>query len=357
MGSSIGPANSQRSGTLGGVVTLEGGEVFGLSTWRLVATDELNTRESQRNRAVRTSLTCQVANETESKALEPHNERLQQRPQTMLIPATTDHENFIKTLEVRVQVFTRASLKEAEAGEENLSLSLQLEAQALLSRIKTTDRALGTVAADSGYRTALAPPASLPGAPLPASKALTEFPLDWSLTLLTPHKTPHNRLPPTTPHSPRLQPHQLSNTWTSPSPQRHCIPVAKYGRSSGWTVGAINSASTHINPRNDCDMSTEFAFETRGPGCYSIVADAKSCHRMVEKGDEGSIALHDGEGTWVGMIIGVTGAGCGVMVPIEVVFADIEKVTGKRVVAPKWIGMSTSRGWSEELAADEDRDG
>lgn len=56
-----------------------------------------------------------------------------------------------------------------------------------------------------------------------------------------------------------------------------------------------------------------------------------------EFGDNGSIVVHDGSGTQLGLLFGVTSTGQGMFVPMNLVFGDIERITGKDVVKPSYI--------------------
>jgi hypothetical protein len=54
----------------------------------------------------------------------------------------------------------------------------------------------------------------------------------------------------------------------------------------------------------------------------------------VGKGDSGSIVLHAPSGDWLGLIFGETRTKTALFTPIDLVFRDIEKVTGHKVVEP-----------------------
>lgn len=63
-----------------------------------------------------------------------------------------------------------------------------------------------------------------------------------------------------------------------------------------------------------------------------------ACHAhsgaAVDKGDPGSIALHAPSGVWLDLLVGETRAKAALPTPIDLVFRDIEKLTGHKAVEP-----------------------
>lgn len=50
----------------------------------------------------------------------------------------------------------------------------------------------------------------------------------------------------------------------------------------------------------------------------------------------------DTKGTWVGILLGATVDGHGLMIPIDLVIRDIEHVTGQKVIEPTFEPESLS---------------
>jgi hypothetical protein len=168
--------------------------------------------------------------------------------------------------------------------------------------------------------------------------------LDWALIHIVQPKTrdQENRLPQVPPPrlpGTQLQPYIACDKWSTFNVERgEVVRVAKYGRTSGWTFGEINSACALINPELDKDISDEYGFTMKAPRrAFSVVSrDVK--REFVYKGDSGSVLVHDGSGTWLGLLFGNTEEGDGYFIPMDVLLRDIKDVTGAGVKGPFRVG-------------------
>jgi hypothetical protein len=66
--------------------------------------------------------------------------------------------------------------------------------------------------------------------------------------------------------------------------------------------------------------------------CYSIIKRGE--RNFVHPGDSGSIIVHDESGAWLGLLLGESSAGSGLMIPMAVVFNDIKKVPDIQWLSP-----------------------
>lgn len=70
--------------------------------------------------------------------------------------------------------------------------------------------------------------------------------------------------------------------------------------------------------------------------CYSVTSSNPVGAVFLAAGDSGSIVVHDPSGAWLGLLFGASDPESGMMLPIDLVLADIEHVTGLKVVEPKF---------------------
>lgn len=206
--------------------------------------------------------------------------------------------------------------------------------------------------AGSGTRAALhdeygtLPVASLTKDKMPNKQYL--FPLDWALITIDDSRKMVNELPETSikPQGAKTKmvQRQLCDSWMSLNQgklniRRYEVEVAKHGRTTEWTFGIVSSCLTKINPKEDKaweTMAEVYGFTDKNVGnCYSVISRGKG--KFVIKGDSGSIIVHDPSGVWLGLLFGESATGTGLMLPMDLVFNDIKKVTGFTVVKPKFV--------------------
>jgi hypothetical protein len=219
-----------------------------------------------------------------------------------------------------------------------------------LNKAKQSSRDFGNLFASSGPRISERPEfLQEPGSAQPKGKgasANVNFLLNWALLETTPSRSVANKLPKTGMKThgatTRLVEGQLCNTWTPLNSgkthmKRDEVEVAKHGRTTGYTFGTINCALTKINP--ECDSIWEklgklYHLSNSKVGvCYSIAKRGKN--EFVGSGDSGSVVVHDGTGTWLGLLFGESATGSGLMLPMHLIVKDIENVTGLVVIEPK----------------------
>ncbi|KAI5301643.1 hypothetical protein KEM56_001505 [Ascosphaera pollenicola] len=175
--------------------------------------------------------------------------------------------------------------------------------------IESFDRRAGHLYASSGYRV----------------RGESRCPLDWSLTKLLEARNMKNGL------EGRAVPGAMTltnmNTWRKLDFRGRT--VAKFGRSSHWTQGTINSVESVFSGR-------EFPYDGMFT-CWPVVPETDT---FAQPGDAGSLVLDAADrshtqGTWLGLLMGSdTVNGIGYVTPIYAVFADIEKTTGCTIAEP-----------------------
>jgi hypothetical protein len=113
------------------------------------------------------------------------------------------------------------------------------------------------------------------------------------------------------------------------------IPVARFGRTTGFTLGFITSSPVLLN------LPDTYGFTGLQPGrCFGGTGTSRDGHRFMARGDEGSIAIHEPSGAQIGLCFGST-CGRGLLVPLHVVFDDVFRTTGYKVVEPTYIRKFT----------------
>lgn len=121
------------------------------------------------------------------------------------------------------------------------------------------------------------------------------------------------------------------------------IKVIKYGQTTSFTYGTLNE-TVEINPElldwehfGSYDLTsfrTILAYQIwmeAGPKVSSTFANGDA---FLAPGDAGCVIQHEKTGRWLGLGIGCTVEGQGLMTPIDLVLKDIQKVTGQEVVEP-----------------------
>jgi hypothetical protein len=289
-----------------------------------------------------------VVSKTINKALDFGNKTMVDAPQIMQSPATSDHHDYLGALQNEIE-----NLRNQAADGDTLSKIRHKETDQEYKTCERFERGVGHVYAGSGRRTTEANKrASDPdtGRAKEKKKALQPvfvFPLDWALIRIddTSVRDVTNRLPDV--RVPRNSKTKLTSLklclhWSNFNVNKEVVPVAKFGRTSGWTFGTINSCMMVINPEIDAEISAVYGFTKKNPATCFGVTNAQHRFPFVEPGDSGSILVHDPSGTQLGLIFGVTEGGEGIFIPMDLVHQDIRRVTGKDVVEPSFVGKLTS---------------
>lgn len=282
----------------------------------------------------------------ESPALQPGNSKLQGANHRFTSPSNQDNTAYI---EERVR-YEHQWVSQVNAGVASAQQQLT-STRAELSTARTTNRNFGTLLASSGLRTVksekLASDPSTGKLAPPTGKTQFRFMLDWALLDMLPSRSVINALP--------MRPHDSSNTGTYPklmsgqqctrwttmnNPKAHIlrdeVNVGKFGRTTAWTFGFLNAIPTIINPESEGGQF-KFMAETYG----LTVKDSGYCLSMIGHngaavgvGDSGSIVMHSPSGDWLGLLFGETRTKAALITPIDLVFRDIESITGLTVVEP-----------------------
>ncbi|KAI4672599.1 uncharacterized protein J4E78_001100 [Alternaria triticimaculans] len=341
MGSSLGISGDDRGcSTLGGSVTLSGGIRCGITSWHGVRDVRLdNGNNSLSTNKIQIDPYAVVSNTT-NKALGINNKTLAKVPQPMVSPATLDHHGYLEMLQEQITLYyTYAANGDVECKR------LHKKKDEEYKRCESFDRRIGHVYAGSGRRTidankyAADLDTDRSKDKMKASQPALVFPLDWALIRMdnTKKRDVTNRLPDVYSTKTKLVPKQRCRKWSTFNVNKEEVHVAKYGRTSCWTAGTINACMIIINPDADDEISGAYGFGAKNVGaCFGVVSRDER-KDFAESGDNGSIVLHEGSGTQLGLLFGVTGTGQGMFLPMDVVFEDIKRITGKKVVEPSYV--------------------
>ncbi|KAH6644204.1 hypothetical protein C7974DRAFT_16474 [Boeremia exigua] len=329
MGSSIGQqALEMHSGTAGGMVKLSDGTTCALTNHHVVRNDSLDkllTKSSGEHPFLKAG----------NPAFEPSKHRF-------TCPSNEDNAAFIQDREKYEQQWLAQARNPAAPR-------YLASTRAELTTARTTNRSFGTVYASSGLRTVKCEKLSsnpTNGKAVPdTGKSKFRFMLDWSLLELHPKRGMVNVLPMRVQNNnarySTLMSGQECAQWTvMNNPKCHIlrdeVTVGKFGRTTGFTYGVINSIPTIINPNSEGgqykNISDTYGFTVEDCGhSMSFVAHGGAA---VGLGDSGSIVLHAPSGEWLGLLFGETRAKAALFTPIDLIFRDIEKVTELKVVEP-----------------------
>ncbi|KAF2128006.1 hypothetical protein P153DRAFT_46479 [Dothidotthia symphoricarpi CBS 119687] len=332
MGASIGQGDPEiHSGTAGGMVKLSDGTEYALTNHHVVRNDGLDNL-----------LTKKSSDSSERPFLEPGNPAFDSNKHILTCPSNEDNANFIQDRKRYEQQWLTQT--KTPAAPQYLAST-----RAELTMARTTDRSLGTVHASSGLRTVKCEKLSsnpADGKPVAETgKSQFRFMLDWCLLAFHPGRGMSNFLPMRQQYNiggySTLMSGQQCSQWTvMNNPKCHIlrdeVSVGKFGRTTGFTYGIINSIPTVINPEIEGGQY-KFSSETSSftvKDCGHSMSFVAHKGTAVGKGDSGSIVLHAPSGDWLGLLFGETKTEAALFTPIDLVFRDIEKVTGHKVVEP-----------------------
>jgi hypothetical protein len=80
-----------------------------------------------------------------------------------------------------------------------------------------------------------------------------------------------------------------------------------------------------------------YGFTHKKPGqCWSL-PNSEVFQSFALPGDSGSIILHAGSGTQLGLVFGTSSSGNALYIPLDPVFQDIFRVTSKKVKDPVFV--------------------
>ena len=345
MGSSLGISfDGKGCSTLGGSVTLSGGARCGLTSSHGVRDARLdNGNNSLSTNKIQTDPYAVISN-TANKALGINNKTLANVPQPMVSPATLDHHGYLEMLQKQITLYrTYAADGDLECKTAHEEKSEEHK------KCESFDRRIGYVYAGSGRRTVDAnkyasdPDTDRSKDKMKALQPKFVFPLDWALIRMedTKKRDVTNSLPDVYSTKTKLVPKQQCRQWSTFNVNKEEVHVAKYGRTSGWTAGTINACMIVINPDEDEEILGAYGMNAKNAAaCFGVISNDER-NDFCEFGDNGSIVLHEESGTQLGLLFGVTSTGQGIFLPMDVVFEDIKRVTGKDVIKPSYVGKLT----------------
>ncbi|PGH12168.1 hypothetical protein AJ79_04462 [Helicocarpus griseus UAMH5409] len=195
--------------------------------------------------------------------------------------------------------------------EESLEQARKRELE--LRKMADLNRNVGYVYASSGFRYS------------PSQKY--GFALDWSVTKVASPRSMQNLLDEQFSQS-------FIGTGESPKYWRKGIPaglrVAKVGRTSGWTVGHVNSTEAVFSEKSRYGKKV-YGWTIVPEGIRDSFAAAGDSGAIIFDADESSAT----RGSWVGLLFSANLAeGFGYFVPIETVLQDISTITGCEILEP-----------------------
>ena len=349
MGASIGQQDLKaHSSTAGGKVKLSDGMSYALTNHHVTRNDSTDNSECDKRIYPHLSLTaCDIVL---SKSSEEAGEQLPLKPGHSIIdpskhritcPSNEDNAAFIEEHE-RYETEWLAQKKHPESEQQLAYIRTELK------MARETERSFGTVYASSGLRTINCekPSSNSEDGQIAGEtgKSHFRFLLDWSLLSFHPKRGMSDFLPPeqqriTHDYSTIVSVKQCSRWTVMNNPKCHIlrdeVSGGKCGRTTGLTYWTCEPDSDPIDP----GIGGQFKFTSATK--YLTVEDF--FHSMsfvahsgvaVEKGDSSSIVLHAPSGDWLGLLFGETSAKSALLTPIDLVFRDIEKVTGHKVVEP-----------------------
>lgn len=117
---------------------------------------------------------------------------------------------------------------------------------------------------------------------------------------------------------------------------RDDVHLGKLGRITGCTYGLVSAIPTLINPVIEGRKYEHFtdSYKLTVENCGYSMSFVGHKGAAVDKGDSGSIVLHIPSGDWLSLVFGWSGANTALFAPIDLVFRDIEKATGHKVIEP-----------------------
>ncbi|KAF2256195.1 hypothetical protein BU26DRAFT_412548 [Trematosphaeria pertusa] len=366
MGSSIGRTGQDGTGTLGAHIILKEKESgrrveLGLSNHHVLCDEE--TVEQ----------VCAAED-----WLSPRHELVKQNCLHVVTPSDQDHNILLaKTrndITDTVRSIRAMSQDPSQSGYLDATTKQCNDARDLIIKAQSATRTLGTVYASSGWRTVeneqydedkvrqwstvrdessdkIRPLGKDPEetmAKMIGDDKLLQWAVDWSLVQIA---SPRVLLPtvPTVSTAVQLSTNSIASQWAILDPEKS-YPVAKIGRTTGWTTGKINAVASILQLRHDrssvvpVDLRHRFG---RPILSYGILASGE--RDFLAPGDSGSAILLDkpqeqGDDS-TSCIVGLGFASnratlVSYMMPMELVVADIEKVTGGQVLKPTYSGKA-----------------
>jgi hypothetical protein len=267
---------------------------------------------------------------------------LQSKPSYKESPSLQDHQGFLDMIQLQLKNY-----------KEYNNQPMWEKGNRKFKEFEKAKRRIGSVFAGSGYSWAKKPKyATDPNTgkevngPQPRNMIL-----DWSLIELDEKKTDRNvvnRTPPDlAPGIPNstLVPDMICDRWSVFDARKCAVPVAKVGRTGGWTSGTISGTLVRIDDEvkegRYKNIADNYPFTKDGPVfCFQAVRSGGKTP-FVLGGDSGSILMHNPSGTWLGLCFAASPLENGLFMPIDQVFQDIKKVTGLAVTSPEFISKSS----------------
>ncbi|KAF1832119.1 hypothetical protein BDW02DRAFT_649377 [Decorospora gaudefroyi] len=271
MGSSIGIATLEKgSGTMGGSVTLEGGVECALTNWHVVRDDKLDN----------------ILKKSTKGFLEVDDKTLKASPQTIVSPSNQDHYAFLGRIQATFREVSDllVDLSSTKDTHPHYVFTYQASRQDLSDELKKFEhypRELGNGYAGSGRR----------------SVEVNKYTTDKKTGKAK--KVAKNEACFALNQQPNQEPgpgedkdeedfrglaRKPCEHWSVFDVEEKTIKVAKYGRTTGWTRGKLNSALAYIkpeaknaeDPKNEEDTVAEsYGFTQEKPGRCFVVTNPR----------------------------------------------------------------------------------
>ncbi|KAH7126767.1 hypothetical protein B0J11DRAFT_579204 [Dendryphion nanum] len=325
MGSSIGNKGTDACGTVGGMVALQdaNGNLHhkGITCFHVIWEDTSGFDKA-----------CEKSNDGSLLPRDAASLRID-----IMCPADRDHQSRTEHIDALIERLSKST------GEDVTATRTEMKKQ--VQDLRNKNRAFGSLHSGSGHRVIKAPLHNRE-AEESKQKGRTSYnwPLDWGLVNLDKQRsvkkeiscTPSSRYSHT-----KLVNSMASHKWTTIHPLNEGVLCAKYGRSTQWTFGEMTGTPVVIEPKECLEISEIYGFDAKYTGTCLGARSREirtSATEFADRGDSGSIVVLDDDdnnkGTWFGLLFGITGHGTAMILPLDLIFNDIEKVTGMKVVFP-----------------------
>ncbi|PSN68764.1 hypothetical protein BS50DRAFT_632642 [Corynespora cassiicola Philippines] len=356
IGASCGLGGSESTGTLGGRVTLQtkdGNQThLGLTNFHVLLKGALFPQGKQITSQSQSILTSMIDKATGPGRV-PAN-------LAAFSPSDNDHELFVAKMDRELNetrdLLDTAQEREIAFGrqpEDGDSRRLayakaQFDAASLNRELADSPRRLGNIYAASGITVGSHP--HQPG----------DWILDWCLVQPDGARTIESQIR-TVDDFVKIPKGAAISKYQSIS-ATETYEVVKFGRSSGWTRGTIAGLSM-VNPDQENSLVHSAILDPESPSianilmdvldaptlkdhqyvlCHSMISSDRSKRRFLLPGDSGCLVLlnQDIEGAAVAVGLGFAenkATGAAYMIPMDIVFQDIESVCGGRVVEPSMV--------------------
>ncbi|KAI9837412.1 MAG: hypothetical protein M1837_002979 [Sclerophora amabilis] len=310
-GDDIGYGDSAR-GTIGGYISLDGpdgSEIYGLTCAHVVSKNgELPSNPSNSTGSADMNPSIRIF----SPSIISRHKQMEDSRES--IRGSEDRIRDIRETYRQHEFLPRSD--EADLREEERSISqMKTETDEIIRELGTGDSHVGRVRYASGFR----------------KSERVNCSIDWALISVEPHRIGRNRVPPVeSVHSAVRKDYSPKTEFmTLRRKLKKCNPYVLSGARTGISMGRFSEIDSNVEFRDE-GMTNRVGKTTE-----TVFVPSKTYVRFSERGDSGAFVL-DKSGRLCGMLLGgkLKNESVSYVTPMEVIFEDIENVTGRRVSLP-----------------------